>query len=146
MQLQEFVTESLLQIANGVSEAQRKIVGNAQINPRLPDHANVSSGHFTKIPKDMILLRDGEVVTMVQFDVAVTTTEGEHVVWSIVVTESDPRYTEDTGGTPDTADTGDTSGSNVGDRPDPPAPGCGCGAPSASAVPAGAALASGSTR
>lgn len=76
MQLQEFVTESLLQIANGVSEAQRKIVGNAQINPRLPDHANVSSGHFTKIPKDMILLRDGEVVTMVQFDVAVTTTEG----------------------------------------------------------------------
>src|SRR5690242_1397191 len=81
MELQQFVTESLNQILKGVSDAQGANNYNGiEINPNLAHYIDRSRqdwvGKDHKLPNDVLITAQGQVVVMVHFDVAVTATEG----------------------------------------------------------------------
>lgn len=70
MELQEFIKQSIVQIINGVIDAQKEVVDKgASINP---------SGLHLKNDqvKGHAITNDGNVTQHIEFDVAVTTTEG----------------------------------------------------------------------
>lgn len=67
MKLQDFVSETLKEIITGVEKAQKAAKNSgAEINPR--DHFEAPSGKY--------LFRAGFLAEHVEFDVAVTTSEG----------------------------------------------------------------------
>ncbi|MBW4048724.1 MAG: hypothetical protein HIU89_12580 [Proteobacteria bacterium] len=70
MELQEFIKQSLVQIVNGMAEAQQEVAAKgASVNPsglKLKD--DQVKGHSVS--------NDGNVTQHIEFDVAVTTTEG----------------------------------------------------------------------
>jgi hypothetical protein len=81
VELQQFVSETLNQILNGVSDAQHANNHRSiQINPVLTHYTNPTHpeyiGEKYKLPADIIVSRDGNLVIMVDFDVAITVTEG----------------------------------------------------------------------
>ena len=65
MKLQDFVKSSLVDIAQGVKDAQEEIGESATINPRRRGAAASNIG-----------VVDGRSVQSIKFDVAVTTSEG----------------------------------------------------------------------
>ena len=77
MELQEFVAETLSQIIHGVKSAQQTSseVG-AMINPAIPNIQFMKKSHIsTEAKADGI----GNMVLFVEFDTAVTVTEGDGV-------------------------------------------------------------------
>jgi chemotaxis protein CheY-P-specific phosphatase CheC len=71
MELQQFVSEALKQIVSGISDAQKEMVGiKAFINPPDPRYYGVSS-------QGCHLQYGDSVVQNIEFDVAVTTSEGK---------------------------------------------------------------------
>jgi hypothetical protein len=75
MNLKEFVTESLVEIVSGISDAQARLVGSdAQVSPKVKSLFTQSQTGGT----NMALGWDsrGGVIQVVEFDVAVTATEG----------------------------------------------------------------------
>lgn len=70
MDLQTFVEETISQIASGVKNAQSKTNEHgARINPHLSSDAELSA-------KNGILIASGEAAQLMQFDVALTVSEG----------------------------------------------------------------------
>jgi hypothetical protein len=71
MDLKDFVSQTLIQIATGVNEAhaQVKELGGA-VNPSL------NSGHETASKLGFLYTKDSAMAPIVQFDVALTVTEG----------------------------------------------------------------------
>ena len=70
MNLSEFIAETLLQVVEGVKDAQARTSSNgARVNP----HLTTSAEHAVK---QNILIASGEAAQLVQFDVALTATEG----------------------------------------------------------------------
>jgi hypothetical protein len=69
--LSEFVSQALSQIASGVSEAQSSVGKlNGEVNPRV--HTTSESG--SKL--GLVHVDGGSMATIVQFDVALTVTQG----------------------------------------------------------------------
>lgn len=76
MELQQFVSESLNQIIQGVTDAKRANTHSGiEVNPRLTNSALGEDARI-KLPEDVILSAEGKTVVIVNFDVAVTVTEG----------------------------------------------------------------------
>lgn len=70
MDLRDFVAETLIQIADGVKQAQEKTTGTgARVNPRLTGGATHAAQHG-------FLPASGAPAQIVQFDVALTVKEG----------------------------------------------------------------------
>ena len=70
MELREFVAVTLTQIVEGVKEAQTRSKDHgAQVNPSLSTSAELAAKHG-------ILIASGSAAQLVQFDVALTATEG----------------------------------------------------------------------
>jgi hypothetical protein len=81
MDLQQFVTETLNRILKGVSDVQGTNNRNGiKVNPVLTHYTNPKHpeyiGDKQKLPADIVVSRDGNVVVMVDFDVAITATQG----------------------------------------------------------------------
>jgi hypothetical protein len=81
MELQQFVAETLNRILKGVSDVQGNNLRNGiKVNPVLTHYTNPKHpeyiGDKQKLPADIVVSRDGNVVVMVDFDVAITVTEG----------------------------------------------------------------------
>jgi hypothetical protein len=75
MELEEFVSESLTQVLKGVMTAKSSNRGNGcEVNPAL----TLSSGdvYKGKLPDEITVSAEGKTVIMVNFDVAVTVTQG----------------------------------------------------------------------
>ena len=75
MNLKEFVAESLVEIVSGISDAQARLAGSdAQVSPKVKNLFTQSQTGGT----NMALGWDGRggVIQVVEFDVAVTATEG----------------------------------------------------------------------
>lgn len=73
MQLQEFIRESLVQIVNGVRDAQATISGSetsGAISPAIRNNWSAMEA------KGVLLTESGVPVQTVEFDVSVTATEG----------------------------------------------------------------------
>ncbi len=71
MNLEDFVSETLVQITNGVVEAQRQVSDTgALVNPFMKV---IGKKHSIGQAE----LRTGEIVSLVEFDVAVMATEGK---------------------------------------------------------------------
>ena len=71
MNLQDFIKETLVQIVNGIEDAQLELKEtNAIISPKIHNPDPV------KEVKGMLLVRDQNPATVVSFDVALTSTEG----------------------------------------------------------------------
>lgn len=70
MELQDFIKQSIVQIVNGVFEAQKEVADKgASVNPSgLHLKGDQIKGHA--------VTNDGNVTQHIEFDVAVTTTEG----------------------------------------------------------------------
>lgn len=70
MELREFVAETLVQIVEGVQEAQTRTKDHgARVNPHLTTSADLAV-------KQGILIASGSAAQLVQFDVALTAKEG----------------------------------------------------------------------
>lgn len=70
MELKDFVRETLVQIAEGVSEAQKALVdSDAEVNPSVSRRFDVKSSNYGDSTS-------GKPIFLVDFDVAVTATEG----------------------------------------------------------------------
>lgn len=70
MQLKEFVSQALVDILEGVSDAQRKVkMPGAQVNPYIGN----GSAELTKLG---IAWAGGRAAHLVQFDLAITASEG----------------------------------------------------------------------
>ena len=82
MDLQQFISESLTQISEGIKNAQAKTEAHGtKINPNLK---NISSNNIGHMPEGCYLVmgKTTRLVSMVQFDIALTittdrTTEGK---------------------------------------------------------------------
>jgi hypothetical protein len=76
MDLQQFIRESLVQIAAGIEDASKELVNSsAVVNPR---HVNVSHNEAVKAYGWESDVADKlRTVQLIQFDVAVTATEGK---------------------------------------------------------------------
>lgn len=68
MNLQDFVSESLVEIANGVASAQKKIIKGALISPYIADYFDGTSHNPSFIGRD----KSNNIVQIIEFDVAVT--------------------------------------------------------------------------
>ena len=72
MELKEFVSEALIQIVVGVQEAQGELLqSNAEISPR---YSNRQQGMLEK--HKILFSSKGNIIQHVDFDVAVTASEG----------------------------------------------------------------------
>ena len=70
MNLREFIAETLSQLVEGVKDAQERASAHgARINPNLTTSAELAVKHG-------IFIASGEAAQLVQFDVALTATEG----------------------------------------------------------------------
>jgi len=70
MDLREFVSETLVQIVEGVNDAQARTKEHgARVNPSLSTSAELAVKHS-------ILIASGQAAQLVQFDVALTAKEG----------------------------------------------------------------------
>jgi len=70
MNLRDFISETLTQIAEGVKDTQNKFANHgARVNPHLTTSANLASKHG-------LISARGSVAQLIQFDVALTTIEG----------------------------------------------------------------------
>lgn len=70
MDLQEFIAQTLVQIVSGVKEAQAQSSAlGAQVSPHL-------TGALSELGKQGFLWASGQAAQVVQFDVALTVTEG----------------------------------------------------------------------
>jgi hypothetical protein len=81
MELKQFIKESLGQILEGVSQAEREANYNGMsINPSFAHYTQPNAAKFIgenhKLPVDVIVDIEGRIIVMVDFDVAVTATEG----------------------------------------------------------------------
>ena len=71
MDLKDFVSETLVQIATGVKDAQAKVKElGGTVNPSL------NCGHEVASKLGFLYTRDSAMAPVVQFDVALTVTEG----------------------------------------------------------------------
>lgn len=72
MELKEFISEALVQIVAGIEDAQEKIeTSNAEISP---SYNNRQQNIMEKL--NLIQSRKGNVIQQVNFDIAVSATEG----------------------------------------------------------------------
>jgi hypothetical protein len=90
MQLDEFITQTITQICQGVANAQKEIGGKngIQIAPSVEHYTNwAQAGHIAtdKLPADVIVARDGQMVMMLSFDVSVTAEAGTNTKGGIGV-------------------------------------------------------------
>ena len=70
MNLRDFISETISQIAEGVKDAQGQHVAHgARVNPRLTTSADLAIKHG-------LIFSSGSAAQLVQFDVALTTIEG----------------------------------------------------------------------
>ena len=70
LELKDFVRETLLQIAQGVAEAQRALTGTtAEVNPPVSRRFDAKTSNYGDS-------QSGKPIFSVEFDVAVTATEG----------------------------------------------------------------------
>lgn len=70
MNLRDFIAETIAQIAEGVKNAQGQFSNHgARVNPRLTTSADLAIKHG-------LIFASGSAAQLVQFDVALTTTEG----------------------------------------------------------------------
>ena len=70
MNLRDFISETLIQIAEGVKDAQGKFSAHgARINPKITSAASRASEHG-------LISASGSAAQLVHFDVALTTTDG----------------------------------------------------------------------
>lgn len=84
MDLQDFVTQTLVQITKGVEKAQTELSSiGAVVNPQMKSYLKQTEGGFAAFgwPKD----GEGRAVLLVQFDVAVTAEKGKHTKGGIGV-------------------------------------------------------------
>lgn len=90
MQLEQFVSATLSQILSGVRKAQTDNAGGkVQIAPNLthyidPRH-DVYGAENARLPSDIAVTADGQIVVMVDFDVVLTKTEGNEAKGGIGV-------------------------------------------------------------
>ncbi len=71
MNLKEFVTQTLTQIIDGVEEAKRQ-KGDTRVNPKPRDDTSIEKLHEA----GYTISQDTELIQHVEFDVALTVTEG----------------------------------------------------------------------
>lgn len=71
MLLQEFIQDTLLAIAKGIENAQKDTPEGFEINPKLIDHG-FPSGAFSNL---VGMTKAGDPILLIDFDIAVTTTE-----------------------------------------------------------------------
>ena len=84
MELQKFISETLLQIVHGISDAQEKLIAGAEINPDFPTTSEMytdARGHGYKVRRHSNELLDrlgvsetehGKIAHQIRFDLAVT--------------------------------------------------------------------------
>lgn len=70
MKLQEFISQTLLQIVEGVADAQKTIQGGGEINPH---YWQAQRGDIAKLK--ILESNNGKWIHLVDFDVAVTVVE-----------------------------------------------------------------------
>lgn len=73
MELRDFVKESLIQIVQGVGDAQTELNGSKSSGAISPE---VRNNWATMESKGVLLSQAGSPIQVVEFDVSVTTTEG----------------------------------------------------------------------
>lgn len=72
MELKEFISEALIQIVSGIEDAQGKIEGsNAEISPRYDNRQQTMMDKLKLIQSSK-----GNIIQNVDFDIAVSATEG----------------------------------------------------------------------
>ena len=71
MLLQEFIQNALLAISGGIESAQNEMPEGFEINPKLIDHG-FPSGAFSNL---VGMTKSGDPILLIDFDVAITTTE-----------------------------------------------------------------------
>jgi hypothetical protein len=70
LELKDFVRETLVQIAHGVSEAQKELSESAaEVNPQVSRRFDVKNSNYGDS-------QSGKPIFLIDFDVAVTATEG----------------------------------------------------------------------
>jgi hypothetical protein len=70
MELQQFITDALVEIVEGVKNAQKNLQGNGEINPSPIGSASSFES------KSSFITHGRKIGTFVDFDIAVTATEG----------------------------------------------------------------------
>lgn len=82
MELRDFIKESLIQIVQGVADAQSSLIGNNCLGSVSPEIRNSRS---TLESSGALLTAEGALVQTVEFDVSVAATEGTGTKGSIGV-------------------------------------------------------------
>jgi hypothetical protein len=83
VELKQFITEALNEICDGVEDAKRAAdkLSGSKINPVLTHYTNKRHPEYIgadqKLPPDVLLSRDGNVVVMVDFDLGITDSKGK---------------------------------------------------------------------